>query len=781
MRPKEFDLLLILVENAPALVTIDELLDKVWGEIRTEGTVTTTLSRLRAKLETDGEVYIETVAKNGFRCTSPVTRETASVKPASRLPKRLSLFIGRGREIAELERLISAFSLVTLTGSGGIGKTRLAIETAAALEDRYSGAVWFASLAEIMDADLILPVIASALGLRGMSPDRLKEETAKLLSQQRSLLVLDNFEQVADLGANAVKELLERAAGLTCLVTSRRPLNLDGERVFPVSPLNVIESVQLFLDRAQSVNPAFEISGENGGQIQAICEKLEGIPLAIEIAASRARTLSPAEILKGLERRFKFLVSNRRDVSDRHRTLQTAIDWSHQLLTPELRQFFSRLSIFRGGCTMEAANLVCDEDPELDSLTSLEEWSLVRAEFVSNHTRYRMSEALREFGYEQLSEEEREALAQKHAGHFFSLAETAHGKIGAEDNAWLDRLEFEHDNLRAALDYYGKRESDAEQELKLAVFLGHFWETHGYWTEGRDRLQQALTRQQLGTSLLKAQGLGWLGFLSLRLDDYDRARQALTESIEMSRGINDREAKECLGFALISLGFVAEAQGHYQEAKSIFLESLKPSQEVKVDWMIARAFRGIGLVAEIEGDFATAKEYYEKYLSKSEEIHDTPGIAAALNCLGLVHREQGDYSHARDFHQRSLALRQGLGSKGGIAICLFNLGLVEEETGQHQTAYGYFQQSLALRQEIGDKRGIAKSLEGIGRMAVAMGREEDASRIFGAADTVRTSAGASMSPTEQKRYGALMLDVRKKFPQEWNEGSQKVLAEVIIV
>ena len=366
-------------------------------------------------------------------------------------------------------------------------------------------------------------------------------------------------------------------------------------------------------------------------------------------------------------------------------------------------------------------------------------------------------------------------LAKAEAERFYNLVSAAHQKLmGAEQNAWLDRLDYEHENLLATLDYY--KRYNASKELEMAVGLGQFFYLHGYWSEGQERLQHAVERQPSGNSTLKAHGLAWIGYLSLRLDDYKLARQSLTESIQMSRPLGDQEY---LAFSLHALGFVEEAEGNYIAAKSLFRESIQSGEAAKADWLVGEAFCGLGIIAEIEGDYAAAKEHYSQYLAKSEKIEDLRGIASALNCLGAVAREQGAYSEALRMHERSLALRQGLRNKNGMAYCQYDLGLLSEATGQYAEACGSFQKSLALSQDTGNKLWMIRSLEAIGKMAQVTGAGEAAARVYGTADALRLSISAPLSPAEQKNHGQIITAVKEQFSSAWQEGGQWPLDQAI--
>ena len=379
-------------------------------------------------------------------------------------------------------------------------------------------------------------------------------------------------------------------------------------------------------------------------------------------------------------------------------------------------------------------------------------------------------DTLQKVGGEKLTEEEIESIKQNHADHFFELAQQASQRLtGAEATTWLARLDYEHENLRAALDYYHHKDAGATRELEMAVFLGYFWENRGYWPEGIEALQRALTRQPSGASSLKARALARIGHLSVLRDDYDTATHTLSESITMSRRLNE---KECLAYALLGLGLVHHSQGRHQEAKPLCMESLQVNQETNEEWLTAWITRWLGGIAEAEGDYTTAQDYYQRYLTISEKLQSAIGMASALDSLGVIARLQGDYSKSRQMHEKSLALRQGIGIKNGIAYGHFRLGLLEETMGQHHTAHSHFHTSLSLHQETGNKLGVARTMEAIARIITGTGKKSEAARLYAAADALRASIAVPLSSSEQTQYGHSIASAKKELRADWNKGSR---------
>src|SRR5579871_164283 len=491
---------------------------------------------------------------------------------AGSLPMQFTRFFGREAELASLEALLAdaQVRLITLSGPGGSGKTRLSIETGRRLKELFPGGVWFVPLADLFDPRLVIQAIRDGMRLpREGNLDAL-EQVVEALSVQPALLILDNFEQVAAGGAPVVRTLLSRIESLKCLVSSRRTLQLSGEREFPVPPLPVprntdspehllhTPSVQLLVDRAQAVRPDFQVTAGNARDVALLCADLEGLPLAIELAAARAKALTPAQIRERLSERFELLATRRMDKGSRHRSLWAAIDWSYHLLPPTLQQFFARLSIFRGGWSLEAAEAVCEEPLALDYLAQLQGHSLVSAEESAPQLHFRMLESLREYAQEQLDEKERQELARRHRDYFLYLAEEAkRALLGPEQIRWLDRLEREHDNLRATLSWCQASADEAETTtrtdlgLQLAGALWRFWWLHGYLSEGRDHLRNLLERKGMDSSTPElATALGAAGHLAHCQGDYDQAKSLFEQALDMQRALGQRSGEAEMLFHL---------------------------------------------------------------------------------------------------------------------------------------------------------------------------------------------------------------------------------------
>jgi predicted ATPase/DNA-binding SARP family transcriptional activator len=656
------------------------------------------------------------------------------------LPQPATRFFGKEGELARLQQslLSRETRLLTLTGPGGSGKTRLALEAAARLEDAFRGAVWFVPLADLTETSLLLSAIQQALGATGLSEGDPLEQIAALLSGRPALLVLDNFEHLVEGGAPVARRLLERLPGLTCLITSRLRLALAGEREFPVSPLRTpemsappeqlmrVESVQLFADRAQAVRPDFRVTRSNAQAVAELCVRLEGIPLALELAAARIQVLSPAQMLGQLARRLDCFISRQRDAAARHRTLRAAMDLSYRLLPPELQRFFTRLSVFRGGWTAEAAEAVCAAGaPEgagpghgqaLDYLAQLQDHSLIRSEEQGREVRFRMLETIREYAAEKLAEsQDADEPCEQHGTFFLALAEKAVSHLrGPQQARWLERLETEHDNLRAAL----ARSADSERELRLSVALYPFWHIRGHVSEGRGVMERALRQNAATPRSLRAGALHGAGVLAWHQNDYAAARSFFLKSLELRQKIGE---KRDIAATCNNLGLVASALGDYAEARRLHEQCLILRRETDHRWGIATSLTNLGLAAHKQGDVETARACLEESLVVQREVEDKRLRAATLTQLGHVALLEMDYAAARAFQQESLELCRELGDTLGLAYALNGLGNAAAGAGDHAAAREFHAQSLAASRELRDREGMAASLYNLGDAALAQG------------------------------------------------------------
>lgn len=802
------------------------------------------------------------------RSTPPVRVEAGF---ATRLPLPLTRFFGRDEELAQLEQWLcrAPVRLVTLTGAGGTGKTRLALEAAATLTGRLLEApsattvrpfeaVWFVPLADLTDPDHLLPRVLNTLGLtRSSQIEPIDQIAAALAAYQPALLVLDNFEHLASGGAIWVQTLLQRAPSLRCLVSSRQPLALDGEHELALRPLPVpgagekseslarYPSVCLLVDRAQAVRPDFQLTANNADVVTALVRRLEGIPLALELAAARAQVLSPTQMLSQIAHRFDFLVSRKRAVPPRHRTLWSAIDWSYQLLPPHLQHFWAQLSLFRGGWTCEAVETVCvsalaaaprldaRSKPVLDLLAELQANSLVVAEEASSREspgdllRFRMLETLREFAQQQLAQEERARLARSHAHYFLVLAEQADPQLDGPDQlVWLDRLEREHDNLRAALDWCRTADEGAEKGLRFVRALWPFWCVRGFLGEAQEWAAAALeragsppTRKAGGAepvpdplAELKARVLIVAGNAAGSLGNYTAARTHFEESLRLWRALaNVKGAATCLNNlgnlalfqsefalactffeqslilsrqisdkarmsnALSNLGELVCWQGEYQMARALHEESLAVCRDLGDAFRTANSLCCLGDVAYQQGDHRAARSRYRQCFLLCRKLGDKGGMGTALLSFGDLRYQRGNWASARLFYEKGLTVHRELGNKRGVAFALCGLGNVARKQGEHASARLFYQEALMLRQALRDKKGVARCLEALAEVWAARKKTATAVRLLGAACVLRDAIGLPLPPLLRAEHeatlGALSAAVGKAaFATLWASG-----------
>lgn len=681
--------------------------------------------------------------------TQSVVTPGEATRPLHNLPVRHMPLIGRRQEIAALRTLLQRpdVGLVTLTGPGGIGKTRLALRVAADLLEGFEDGVTFVELVAIRDPVLVVSTIAQALGVRDDGERPLLDSLKERLRARQMLLVLDNFEQVMA-AAPLVAGLLANSPDVKVLATSREALHLSEEYEFPLSPLDVPDikelpeieplsqyaAVQLFIQRAKALKPDFSVTNANAPAVAEICYRLDGLPLAIELAAARIKLLPPEAILARLESRLKLLTGGARDLPFRQQTLRNTIDWSYDLLDADERKLFRRLAAFVNGFTLEAAEVVGNAAGDLevdvfDGIASLIDKSLLRHEAgQGQESRFVMLETLREYAREKLSDAGE--MTQAHESHlkfFLNLVEAAAPQMqGAGQEWWLQRLEAEHDNVRAALQW-SRQAEEAEAGLRLVTALWRFWEVRGYLGEGRQWLEEMLARSN-GAPALRAKALVGAGALARHQGDYEQARTRLEESLALQRELGDKPG---IASALNHLGRVFYLRGDYKGAVAPLEESLAIRRQLGDRKGMADSLGHLGLVLKVLGDYERAITLHEESLALQRELGDKRGIATALSNLGFVRYDQGENSRAAALFEESLALRRELGDKPGIAADINNLGRVTQAQRNYARATSLFEESLALHRELGDQAGIATLLNNLGTVVHDQGLYEQASDFYG--------------------------------------------------
>jgi predicted ATPase/class 3 adenylate cyclase len=721
---------------------------------------------------------------------------------SNNLPVQPTPLVGREQEVTEVTGLVrrEEARLLTLTGPGGTGKTRLALQSAAELLEDFEDGVFFVSLAALSDPQLVASAVAATLGVTEVADRPLKESLKDFLREKRILLLLDNFEQVLE-AAPMVSELLLAAPDLRVLATSRTPLRLYGEHEYAVSPLALpdpqrppsaerlthYEAVRLFIERARAAKADFSMTNDNAPAVAQICHRLDGLPLAIELAAARIKLLTPQAMLARLGNRLKLLTGGARDLPERQRTLRATLEWSHALLEWDERALFGRLSVFAGGRTLEAIEAVCDAEGDLsvevlDGVESLVDKSLLRQEEgVGGEPRFVMLETIHEYAREKLEESgEAEAVRRAHAEFFLALAEEAEPELwGPEDVEWLERLEAEHDNMRAALSWALEREEDAELVLRLAGALWRFWEARGYYNEGRKWLEEALEKEGRAPAAVRAKALVAVGWLAHAQVDLDRAEAAAQEGLELS---DEVEIGSSLAASFrILLGIAARIRGDYERAKDLVKESLKLSQEAHDKLGVAHALLELGNASD---DLDEAKNFYEEAITVCREVGYAVRLADILGSLGYISLLEGDYARAVELNEESAALRREHGYKGRLEYDLDNLGWAALLQGDHGRARTSFGESLTLCKELREKMIASESLEGLACVVAAEGDARRAARLFGAAEVLRETVGHQHTPEAEalsEPYYAMarsQLD-EAEWEEAWAEGREMGFEEAI--
>jgi len=693
-------------------------------------------------------------------------------QPHRRLPVPPTPLLGRERETVEVAALLRQgdVRLLTVMGTGGVGKTRLALEVARAVAPSFADGVYFVALAPLRDPTLVLPTIAQALDVRETAGRTLAASLRAALCDRDLLLLLDNVEHVAPAAA-ALADLLASSSGLRVLATSRVALRLRGEHRYPLAPLALpapaahltltadlrSAAVELFVQRARAAVPDFALSAANASAVAAICQRLNGLPLALELAAARLTLLSPAELLARLDQQLLVLTGGAYDLPERQQTLRATLAWSHDLLSASEAAMFRRLATFVAGWTLAAAQAVCAADPTeadavLDSLGALVDQSLVGREIAGSdrdnaEPRFAMLEAVRQYAEEQLSASgEADQFEQQFATYYLALGEAAAAQlIGTDQGTWLAQLEREHDNLRATLVWALGSEATPGKDnalgLRLVGLLWRFWHTRGYLSEGRQWLELALTCSDLLPAATRADLLSRTATFAWEQGDHERARELFEESLTLRRAVGDTSG---VAASLNGLGMVAWRQGAYARSAALLTESLTLQRKLGHAWAIAATLSNLGILTLQQGDHLRSAMLFEESLALRHHLKDALGIADVLSNLGVVALHRGEYSRA-------------------IKLCL---------------------ESLTQQRDLGFKRGIAENLEIVGLVLGTQGQPHRATRLWGAAHAIREAIGTSLGPLDLRHYEQFLADVRPQlsavaYATEWGAGHNLSLVEMI--
>jgi predicted ATPase len=668
------------------------------------------------------------------------------------LPVARTQLVGREREVEELLELLRRedVSVVTLTGAGGSGKTRLVMQAAAEAAEEYADGVWFVGLATLTDVDLVVAAIAQTFGLREGSGRTYRDMLGDYLRSRRLLLVLDNVEQLLPDVAPVVGDLAAEFAGLDLLATSREPLRIGAEREYPVPPLPGAKAVVLFAQRAR-----LQLDGDRA-TVAEICARLDGLPLAIELAAARVNVLPPAKLLERLEQRLPLLTGGARDAPDRQRTLRATIAWSHDLLDERERQLFTRLAVFAGGCSLEAAEAVCDAD--LDTLGSLLDKNLLRRD----ETRYGMLETIREFALERFDEAaDADEIRRRHAEHFLAFAYEAKPElVRRQQREVLDRLEAEHDNLRAALTWL--LDSDPENALVFAHALVLFWYTRGHVREGRDSLMAALERALPTASARRAGALDWAGYLREELGEDGQA--FIEQAVSCAREA-DAAAALALAMSHVSLG-----SDRLDESIGVLEEALLIAQQAGDPFVLGTVLNNLGVATANRGDIERARTLFEESYRVRAELGDLARMALSQNNVASALLAADDTSRARNQATEALALAREVGDRRHIQAALDTLGWVALAEGATSDARPRFTEALTLAREIANRSAARGSLYGLAAVAAAAGDGRLAARLAAAAERDVRGFATSIDPSTRAVIEQHLAEARAETdPAEWKE------------
>ncbi len=727
------------------------------------------------------------VALDDFVLRQPLTRDGVH------LPASPTEFVGRS---AELERVRTSMKddgvrLLTILGPPGIGKTRLALEAASGMASLFENGVYFVPLSGLANVNLVVPTIAGQLGIRQWSHQPVLDALVERLRERWLLLVLDNLEHLLP-AAPDIGILLAGAPGLKVLATSRTALHIYGEHTFVVPPMSVpsvedaallqdlsrYEAISLFVRRARAVNQDFALTSENAGEIVAICRRLDGLPLAIELAANRARVLSPGQILERLASSLGLLVGGASDLPSRQRSLRGAIAWGYDLLNEGEQRLFRLMSVFAGGCPLDALQemAVSGDGREMgvvDDLSALVSSSLVGRQESADGARFFMLDTIREFAWEQLVEQgEAVGTRRKHAEFYLRLAEQAEPELqGGDQIAWLQRLEQEHDNIRAAYSYF-LEVGDGVSLARMVSSLRRFWYLHGNFSEGHEWLRQALALEDRLPDLLLARVLHGLGTLEWSVGDLKSAVHHFSESLAIWRVLDDRRG---IADMLNNLGIALLPQGKYDEARAHHRESLEIYRELDDSWSISLALANLGLVALDSGEYEEAEGLLRESLDIRRVSGDEQGLAQSLNNLGIVARCKGDIELSCALHKESIEMFRGMGDRWTLAMALSNLGHTGLGGGL-ASAPRYFLESLDMFRDLGAKQGVAGCFEGLAQVAGWEGRDTLAACLFGVAEELRVGL-ATITPYNLITYKASRAAVAARlgveaFQTAWQHGSR---------
>lgn len=850
----DWSLLEVLIQNAGRVLTHRFLSQRIWQDDCTEDNVNlrVAIGRLRRKLEDDpgNPQYLLTESGIGyyfaqFDLTDKNPLHLLAGSPVARrqpnIPNQRTSFIGREPEIEYLRNLLCQpyVRLVTLIGAGGSGKTRLSLQLAAAIQENFEHGVILVNLASINNPSLVKLQIAQSLGIKESAGQGLIEKLKNFLSDKQLLLILDNFEQIV-VAAGLIAELLDAAPRIKILVTSQIRLNISGEHIFEVQPLPLpntaelpplddlkrIPAIALFTERAQAIQPDFALTTENAAAVTQICVHLDGLPLAIELAAARINVLSPQAMLARISNPFTLLVGGEQDRPERHKTIRKTLDWSYGFLGKCERSLFAQMSVFVGGGTLDAVEAICklpDDQPltVIDNILSLLNKSMLQQRvepLLENYssTRFVMLELIREYAQQRLNEEaDVRAVHRRHALYYLDLAEQADNLIsGQQEEITLLQLEREHDNLQAAIQW-ALDEGENEIALRLCAALWKFWHVHGNQSEGKRWIRTVLDRTtdiETPARVLTLYGAGWLHFDQ---GEWEQATAVYDESLQLARKIGDRYSiaetlhgvglmarirgddkkavacyEESLGYfralnnsvgiawSLDHLGRVMFFQGNYQNAVKLISEALSLFRVMEYRRGIALMLGNLGAMMLQQGDLEDAATYLEESISVQDKLGDRLGVVTFQIRLAETFRYQDKLDQAEKLLTTCLSFSRELGYRWYTALALNQLGRVSIAQGLYQQAETQLSEALEIYRETpNNTEGIVVSLEGFAELAAAHHRMADALRLYSAAIAIRQANRMSLPPTNRLLEARLLNEAQtalseNEFISVWDEGQR---------